>query len=433
MSSDSVFWGLMGIDSGRAIDRMAQCHVAVASTCGSASELVDTLRLSGFHGAAEVELNRPGLEDRDLTIVVVEDYLAPQLERFNTYAVASAHPWVLIKPTGAQVWTGPLFMPGETGCWHCLAERLRSDREVEEFIGSKTGNQALPIFPVGGLPSAGKVVENLLTVALAKLFAGETPSPLMGKILTIDCKTMKFATHVLTRITHCRVCGSGTVMHPPHPQTPSLVSRKKRFKLDGGHRILSPEVTFERYRNHTSRITGIMDPLSPWLSRARLEHYRKHVSRIKGEVTLLTPLSPETGEWSEDSGWASLKVYRTNYASIRKARGAEDLKKGIRSGASAEKGLTDIQTRTGCLCEAIERVSGIYRGTEYRIRAAYREVKDQAVHPHKLLLLSEKQYRERDTWNDMNRRHTWVPTSFDEDREIDWSPVVVQHDPHARR
>lgn len=31
-------------------------------------------------------------------------------------------------------WSGPLFIPGETGCWECLAQRLKNNRNVEEYI-----------------------------------------------------------------------------------------------------------------------------------------------------------------------------------------------------------------------------------------------------------------------------------------------------------
>ena len=37
---------------------------------------------------------------------------------------------MLVKPVGAVVWVGLIFVPRQTGCWQCLAQRLRGNREV---------------------------------------------------------------------------------------------------------------------------------------------------------------------------------------------------------------------------------------------------------------------------------------------------------------
>ncbi|MFC1836569.1 TOMM precursor leader peptide-binding protein [Thermodesulfobacteriota bacterium] len=396
-SSESVFWGLMGMASAEASDRLATARVAAASLNGEAGELVRLLRLNGLSGAVQAMLAQQDLDNSDLTVVIADDYLEPELDEFNRLALEKGHKWLLCKPTGVKPWVGPLFIPGETGCWHCLADRIRYNREVLEFIRFKKGEYSRPIFPLGATNSSKGIAENLLAMELARLITNQDTQGLAGKILTLDCKTMELTAHRLVRRPQCPVCGNESDQETKHPEPPSLVSRTKSYRLDGGHRIFSPEVTLDLYSKHISQITGVVGPIT--LMQAQ------PLKELPGGLDSL------------------LRVYGAAHASVGKVTRLEDVKKGLRSGSSAGKGLTDIQARTSCLCEAIERVSGIFRGDEYRIRAAYDQVKDRAFHPHELLQYSEKQYREQDKWNSMNCAFTSVPIPFDGSWEIDWTPI----------
>ncbi len=79
--------------------------------------------------------------------------------------------------------------------------------------------------------------------------------------------------------------------------------------------------------------------------------------------------------------------------------------------------------RVSCLCEALERHSGIFRGDEPRRLARYVEIAEEAVHPDALTLFSPSQYRNREQWNQHEGRYNWVPERFDLERRIDWSPA----------
>ena len=70
----------------------------------------------------------------DLTLVLVEDYLQPELQDFNEQMLQARSLWMPIAPWGTVGWIGPLFLPEKTGCWHCLASRLEDNRPVEGFI-----------------------------------------------------------------------------------------------------------------------------------------------------------------------------------------------------------------------------------------------------------------------------------------------------------
>ena len=86
-------------------------------------------------------------------------------------------------------------------------------------------------------------------------------------------------------------------------------------------------------------------------------------------------------------------------------------------------GMTDTQARASALGEAVERYSGVFRGDEVRIKASYGELTGEAIHPNACMNFSARQYREREAWNRREAEHNWVPEPFDEDREIEWTPV----------
>jgi len=67
----------------------------------------------------------------------------------------------------------------------------------------------------------------------------------------------------------------------------------------------------------------------------------------------------------------------------------------------------------------------VYTGeTEIRHRRSYEELGTNAVHPRDLLLFSEKQYAERETWNDEHPSDRyWTPPLLDQKKEIDWTPA----------
>jgi len=86
-------------------------------------------------------------------------------------------------------------------------------------------------------------------------------------------------------------------------------------------------------------------------------------------------------------------------------------------------GLSALEAKVSCLCEALERHSGVFRGNEPRRVARYSEIADEAIHPDALTLFSESQYNNREQWNQREGRHNWVPERFNPERRMDWSPA----------
>jgi ribosomal protein S12 methylthiotransferase accessory factor len=93
-------------------------------------------------------------------------------------------------------------------------------------------------------------------------------------------------------------------------------------------------------------------------------------------------------------------------------------------GRSAGKGKTDIQARASAFCEAIERYSGVFHGDEIREKDSYPKMVDKAIHPNACMNFSQAQYNNRQEWNaSCSGWFQKVPEPFDEEREIEWTPV----------
>src|SRR5207248_7014872 len=117
-------------------------------------------------------------EAGNLTVALADDYLQDGLAALNTAALADGYPWLLVKPLGQVLWIGPLFRPGQTACWACLAQRLRLNRTVDGYLQQRTGRTAP--FPVARatLPTTVDVGCSLAAVEVVRAIAGEAADAL---------------------------------------------------------------------------------------------------------------------------------------------------------------------------------------------------------------------------------------------------------------
>src|SRR5690606_20262589 len=262
-----------------------------------------------------------------LTVVVTDDYLRPELEQINEEALGSGRPWLLAKPVGAEIWLGPVFRPPVTGCWKCLAHRLAGNREVAAFLEGRVRPGAPVVVSAAALPSTRTVGEQMVVTEAARWLAGagagQTGS-LEGKIVTLDTRTWRTDEHILTRRPQCPACGEPLNGRTAHPRPLRLQSRRKGFTADGGHRAVDPETTLAAYRRHISPITGVVNFLR-----------REDESRERDPV-----IHVYVSGHNIAARWGSLADFRRHFRSM-----------------SGGKGMTDAQARAGALAEAIERYS----------------------------------------------------------------------------
>ncbi|NJM40902.1 MAG: TOMM precursor leader peptide-binding protein, partial [Anaerolineae bacterium] len=330
----------------------------------------------------------------DLTIVITDDYLRPELHEMNAQALRTGKPWLLVKLVGAIAWIGPLFVPhaaSRTACWRCLAQRLEDNRQVESYILHKKAQQEpLPTSRVQ-LPSIHRIAANLAaTEAYKWIVCGKNPA-IEGQVITYDALNSELRSHAVVRRPQCSACGDpAEIVEFQLPRPVQLRTTLKRDTAEVGHRSALPEETYKKFEHHISPITGV-----------------------------ISSLTSMTTHKSDSDGLLYSYAAGHNFALLQDDMVA--LRKNSR-GQSGGKGTTDMQARVSAMGEAIERYSGVYRGDEPVTRASYVELIGKAVHPNDYLLFSPRQYAQRHEWNRQrtNNYHI-VPNPFDERLVTDWT------------
>ena len=378
-AGESAFWAIQGIPSEMAARHLAEAPVSVTA--------FGDVTVAPFLSLLESLHVRVG-EAAGMGVVLTDDYLRKELQAYNQEALRSGRPWMLCKPVGGQILIGPVFYPGQTGCWNCLAQRLRINRTVEIFVQRKQGRDEPFSIPNAGTTATQQIAYSMAANEVAKWIArGEAPSS-EGRILSLDVLSWQTQFHPLTRQPDCVACGAS----PPVLERPAkpvvLESRKKTFTEDGGHRVMTPEETLKKYERHVSPITGAVKNLE------------RHVRANDGVMHVYL-----AGE-----NFAAQHYTLKNLQSILRGR-------------SAGKGMTDLQAKASGLCEALERYSGVFQGTETRRKARLSELNGLGIHPNDCMRFSERQYQQRETSNPQVSRYHYVPLPFDEEAEIGWIPA----------
>jgi len=376
-ASVAAFWHGAGIEPATALTALRDKRVAV-QTIG---EVDSSVMLSALE-AMGVKLGTQ--EQADLWLVLTDDYLRADLRAINAAALQAKRPWLLVRVTGRELWLGPLFQPGETGCWVCMRQRLERNRAVHRFVAEKRNLATPPLTALGALPATQAAACQMTAVAAAQFLAGAA-SGLAGKVLSLDWATHTSQTHALVRHPHCLACGTAEV---PAMQPMQLQLGKAAFVRDGGHRSVAPEKTLKKYQHLVSPITGV--------------------------VRMLAPVR-------QDDGIAH--VYMAGHNHAMKMDRLDYLKQGLRN-ASCGKGMSETQAKVSALCEAVERYSGELTGGELRVMCALQDWKDgEAYHPNDIMRYSTQQYAEREAWNKKDSRFNRVPEPLDETAPIDWTPL----------
>lgn len=373
----AAFWSLQGVDSRVAVSKLQETISVTA---------FGTVKTEPFISALE-SLNIQVGDEGDFTVVLTDDYLQLGLDEFNSQALHTQKPWMLVKPVGATIWVGPIFVPGQTGCWQCLAQRLRGNREVETAVGQQKGIAAP--FPTSRsiLPTHLQIGLNLAAAEVAKWMVQGKHEQLEGKVLTLDLASLSMQHHVLVKRSQCPACGEKAASEYHKPKPVLLESQKKQFTADGGHRCFTPEQTLKKYEHHISPITGVVSALPKRETENSLIH-------------VYSAFHPFGGNFNSLAG----------------------LRQSLRH-KSAGKGKTDQQSRASGLCEALERYSGVFTGDEIRIKGIYAQLESAAIHPNTCMQFSANQYQNRQEWNQQHGSCAWVPEPFDEEKEIEWTPV----------
>ena len=328
-------------------------------------------------------VKRPG----DLTVTLVSDYLEGRLAELNQRHLLDHTPWMLVQPSGIFPLVGPMFSPGKSACWACLAERMQRNREIKAFLDRKQARcvAASPLVR----EVFGQSAIQLAAVEIAKAIATDFRTDLRDHIISLDLLGSTIVRHYVPVRPHCPTCGRKALRDPGRAPVPvELGPGGKLVMTSGGYRAVSPTATVARFRKHVSPLTGVV---------SRLE-------RIEADLPMNTN-------------------YLATHNFSSRPETVDELKSGLSSG-SYGKGSTAEQGEASALMEAIERYSGIFQGDEIRVTRRFTDFPaGDAIAPNDVLLFSKAQYR-RDQSETTHLDHSpAMPLPFDRSAQIEWSPV----------
>ncbi len=406
-----AYWNSLGIDAGSLLETLRKKDVIIKVIGALSPEpFQQAFEAAGINvrlasadqttqSATAVGEAHDVREEADLTVIITDDYGREELKQINRDAQVSRLPWMLLKPSGVEIWVGPIFIPGKTGCWDCLKQRLTINRPIDTFYRAQKKTAENIAIPTAYLPQTIQVAAGQAALEIAQWLYWQTGnhpesnSPgsnrLEGNVLTYDTPTMAGASHQLVKRPQCKTCGEARYRNPEPRPIKLEKTAAHCAAANGGYRQVSPEETVEKYRRHVSPVTGIVQWLKPYYS-------------IK-----------DTPVYNYSSGHNMALKSKTLYW----------LNEHIRSG-SGGKGKTWAQARAGALCEAIERYSLMYHGDEPYICASLKGLGSEGIHPNRCMNYSDTQYRDRETLNrECAKFYSIIPVPFEPAMEMDWTPV----------
>ena len=163
----------------------------------------------------------------DLTVTLVGDYLDGRLMELNRQHLADHTAWLLVQPSGMFPLVGPVFSPGHSACWVCLADRMKRNREVKAMLGRSAGPLRLG-FAAGPAP-LGHAGIGLASIEIAKAIATDFRTDLRDHIISLDLLGATVVKHYVAKRPQCPACGRKALRDPRRAPKPSSSAPAKSW------------------------------------------------------------------------------------------------------------------------------------------------------------------------------------------------------------
>ena len=349
--------------------------------------------------------------DADIVVVMVDDYLQPELQDLNKKFLATGKRWMPLKLSGVEGMTGPIFNLHADGqkngeqknggfCLQCMRTNLKNNRELRSFLGHNRAGAGVAkehIFDVS--VAQGRASDAIVQLIRAHLSADKLIEvnrdghyhSIGQYVLSSNLLDHQHNWHYVNQRPQCACCGLPQMRDTQRlPQAVDLSSG-----VDGSI--------------FTSGGMKSRSPLQTW------NQYQHLISPLSGVVTAVIRSSPA------DDSWLHVYWAGSNLAIVNKL--FHSLTNSLRT-KSAGKGRSDMQAKVSALCEALERTSGVYDGTEIHRRAKFSDFDAGcALRPNDVMQFSDAQFNMRHEVAAAGHRFYRLPElDFDEQTEVEWTP-----------
>jgi ribosomal protein S12 methylthiotransferase accessory factor len=308
-----------------------------------------------------------------LRIVAVPDYLDPQIESIHRSFLDLRQPWMLAKPEGAEVWVGPIMVPGRTACWRCLESRLLEHRwlqsQMTPFLDHRSPKAYTSTYRL-------RVAAEYVAQEACRWLL-EAPGTLEDAIWSFSWETLEARRHAVVRRPQCADCGSPRIIAPA------------RIALGVGTadvtlRARDASATLQMLEPLASPITGIL---------RRFE-----------SVNLDLPRGMHA--------WGG--IYCPNVPPSSRRMGGVLIEPAVCGGIGSSR----EEAQAACLAEAVERYSLQFCGQEPYVDGSLVALGPSAIHPNDVLLLRDSQFNEEEPvewfegWSLTQNRARFLPLAL---------------------
>jgi bacteriocin biosynthesis cyclodehydratase domain-containing protein len=210
-------------DPAKHIARLIEARVAlvgsaplVAPVAAALTELgiapARTIAVDGVLDGAELDA---AVADATVLVAVASNAITrlQLLPAVNAACTKARRPWLATSLDQDRVLVGPLFVPGETACFHCL--ELREESHLPNLADYRELRAMVGRIPAGGVPSVTATALAAQTVASELIrFVAELSIPTTYRaLIELDLVSLETTRHPVLKVALCDVCG-------PHVERP---------------------------------------------------------------------------------------------------------------------------------------------------------------------------------------------------------------------
>lgn len=167
------------------------------------------IRIYSYEKAKDIE---PIVSSSDFVIVDANTWSPFHLEWINQYALKYNTPWLYVGGIEEfSIKVGPLFYGRETGCYHCLISRIKSNHEYPEFLGAyenylREHQRASQPDQIPASHVIYEIVASYAVLEVVKFFEEWSLPATWRKVVNLEIATLNTSKHTLLKKPFCEVC-----------------------------------------------------------------------------------------------------------------------------------------------------------------------------------------------------------------------------------
>lgn len=326
-----------------------------------------------------------------LHLLLTPDYLAPAVITVGEALNQSGVTWLLARPVGSSILTGPLFSSTASSCLQCLIYRLKSNHFISSFDESGDEPHIRPqkhLVQISDESSLNELGTYLIRSYLERFADTGKLIELESSIIEYRADNLSSSRHYIIKQPNCAACKNVLVpiafeAEGVAPANCHLEGETNPWLLSVLHQWLSPS-------------TGIISNLV------------RHPSNLKEDTFYVYIAFPDrsTIKFGEKQPFQFEHVSST-YGTAPTAR----------------------EAKTKSVAEALERYSICHYGDEPSLLCTEAELGELSVSPILLMGYSESQYASRNMWNSRGYETYFVPEPYASDTAVQWTKTrsLISH------